>query len=207
MTRERPLAIAVLARAGLVLGGIGLLAGGTVLALCLSFSTPASSCLIVPLSPSVAFYCRAHVFAFEPFELVLPSLALLLPGLVLAVSLGLRLMRPWAPSAALVVAALTLFAFAATLLYEFAVLMPAVEQWRSGTMARSAPGHYNVPVPAEGQWVAILLLIGALVFFVHALVTLVVLRSPAVGEAFADRPPASEGEKASCPHNCSTATS
>ena len=54
--------------------------------------------------------------------------------------------------------------------------------------------------------IKIALLIGGLVFFVHAVATLVVLRSPPVVEAFGRRP-VSQEQEAACPHNYSTATS
>ena len=69
------------------------------------------------------------------------------------------------------------------LLYELAVVLPGIEHWHQGDFRKAKDG---VPASAspEAYWVGLLLLIGGLTFFLHAVATLVVLNAPAVAEAF-----------------------
>ena len=207
--RERPVPVLVLALAALMLGGLGLAGAGAALSVSWGSSGPGSPCLVVPLAPAVAEHCRAFVPGFRTLEVLLPGTALVLALLVLASGLALLGMHAVARTAAIATAATVILLLAATALYEFTVLLPAVDTWREEGLRRKAALSRQVSesVPAEAQWVSLLLLIGGLIFFVHAVATLAVLYAPAVAEAFAPGRQASKGEEVPCPHDCSTATS
>jgi hypothetical protein len=173
-----------------------------------SFSWGSSSCVLLPLGPAATNYMRLHLSGFVTFEVLLPGMALLLTALILLTGLGLLSMRGWARWGAQVTAIAVLLVLVAAAIYEFAVLLPAMEELRETLARGTAPS----PLAATSRWVAevqsvaIAQLVGGLVFFVHAVVTLVVLRSPVVIEAFR-KPTREEGKEAACPHNYSTATS
>jgi hypothetical protein len=88
------------------------------------------------------------------------------------------------------VAAAVLVALVGAAIYEFVVVLPAIERWRDrhhrqfGAQPFVVSGRFEA---VEVHWVAPLLLIGGLVFFILAVATLVVLRAPAVVEAFRSR--------------------
>jgi hypothetical protein len=206
--RERPLPVLVLALAGLALGGLGVVGAGAVQLVCSTFGSPGSAGVVVPLTPAAADYCRDHVGGFRAYEAFLPAAGLLVSVLVAATGLALLSLRRWTRTAAAATAAVILVAMIAAALYEFAVLVPAVETWREeGARRNLARPDSPDAVPPELQWVAVLLLLGGLVFFVHAVATLMVLCAPAVAEAFVRGRPAGTGGEAPCPRDCSTATS
>jgi hypothetical protein len=185
--RERPAPVFVVALAGLLLGGAGAAGAVVVQMACWALGGPSSPGAVVPAAPDTAEYLRNNLPGFRSFEALLPATALLLAVLVLAAGLALLGMRGWARAAAMGTAGAVLLVQLATLIYEFAVVLPGIERWREDGAARGH--HYQTPspdlVPAELQWVALALLIGGLAFFVHAVATLVVLHAPAVAAAFA----------------------
>ena len=206
--RERPVPVLVLALTGLLLGGLGLAGAGAALSVCWASGGAGSPALTVPLAPAAAEHCRAFVPGFRALETLLPATALVLAVLVLASGLVLLGMHAAARTAAIATAATVLLVLTATALYVYAVLLPAVETWREEGFRRNVISRQvSDSVPAEAQWVSLLLLIGGLIFFVHAVATLAVLYAPAVAEAFASSRRASKGEEVPCPHDCSTATS
>jgi hypothetical protein len=190
--------VLVLALSSLVLGGLGLAGAGVAQAVCWAFDSPGSPGVIVPLLPSAAEHCRAFVPGFRALEVLLPSAALLGASLVLGSGLALFSMRRWARVAAIATAAAILAVLFVTALYEFAVLLPAVETWREDSFRRNpGPRQFVVDVvPTGPRSVALLLLLGGLVYFVHAVATLVVLHAPAVAEAFAPGRPADKRREA-----------
>jgi hypothetical protein len=179
--------VLVLALSSLVLGGLGLAGAGVMLAVCWTYDSAGSPGVVVPLLPSAAEYCRAFVPGFRALEILLPAAALLGAALVLGSGLALFSLRRWARVAAVATAAAVLAGCIVTALYEFAVLLPAVETWREDSFRRNPGPRQFVAdvVPAGPRWVALLLLLGGLVYFVHAVATLVVLHVPAVAEGFA----------------------
>jgi hypothetical protein len=205
--RERPVAVGTLAIVSLLLGGLGLATGLAVQTFCLWLGGPDAPCAVVPPAPATAAQCRANVFGFAQVEILIRGLVVILPVLVLVAGLGLRAMRPWAPTLALAVGALTLVVLVTIALYEFTVILPAIEDWRDVAARRTDRSEQMASVAAEVQWVSLSLLIGGLVFFVHALATLVVLRSPAVVDAFRRPRSLTREQEAACPQNYSTATS
>jgi hypothetical protein len=200
--RERPLPIRFLAWVSIILGGVGLVAAITLQALCWSWG--GSLAVIVPLGSDETSSMRTHLGGFVIFENILPGAALLLTALTFLTGLGLLSMRPWARRGAQATASAVLAVLVMAALYEFAVLLPAMEEWREQS-ARRGQGQLS-PFAADVQCAVIALLVGGLVFFVHAVVTLAVLRSPVVIEAFR-KPTREDGKEAACPHNYSTATS
>jgi hypothetical protein len=207
LKRERPVAVLALALSGVLVGGLGLAGAAAVLAIGRTFAGPEAPAVIVPLAPAAAYHCRVVVPGFRALEVLLPAGALLGSALVLASGLALLSLRRGARAVARVTAAAVLGVLLVTALYEFAVLLPAVESWREEGFRHNLAPRPPVSdlMPAELQWVALLPLLGGLLFFVHAVATLVVLSAPAIAEAFAPRP-ADKGGEAPCPRDCSTAT-
>lgn len=187
MKRERPAPVFVLALASLLLGGLGAVGAGAAQAVWAAFDIggPSSPGAVVPLAPETAEHLRRNLPGFRAFEALLPGTDLLLAALVLTAGLALLGMRPWARTAAIVTAGAVLLVQFVTTIYEFAVVLPGVERWREagGTRYRHESSSPDL-VPAELRWVALLLLVGGLAFFVHAVATLVVLYAPPIAEAF-----------------------
>jgi hypothetical protein len=183
--RERPAPVLVLALGSLLLGGLGIIGAATAQVACWPLGGPGSPAAVVPLAPAAAQHLRDALPGFRAFEALLPGADLLLAALILGTGLVLFGGRGWSRRAALLVAAAVLLVQVVTMLYQFVVVLPGIEEWRERT-SRSAP-HPAPPEagPPELRWVALLLLIGGLIFFVHAVATLAVLQAPTVAESFA----------------------
>jgi hypothetical protein len=182
--RECPAPVFVLALASLVLGGFGLVGAAIPTVVCWAFGGPGSPGVVVPLTPAAAAHLRGDLLGFRAFELLLPGTEILLAALVFATGLGLLGMRRPARKAAIVTAAVVLGVQLLTALYQFGVVLPAIGSWREAVSRNvHRPGGYDF-APVELRWVALLLLIGGLTFFLHALATLAVLYAPTVAEAF-----------------------
>jgi hypothetical protein len=182
---ERPAPVLVLALASLACGALGLIGAGVAQVICWPLGSLGSPAAVVPLESATAQNLRETLPGFRAYEVVVPGAATVLAALVLVTGLALLSMRRWARAAAVVVAGAVLLAQLAMTLYGLAVVVPGAEDWR-----QRAGRHPERPAPpdfphADLSWVGLLLLIGGLIFFVHAVATIVVLHAPAVAEAFA----------------------
>jgi hypothetical protein len=184
--RERPVPVVVLALAGVLVGGLGLVGGGTAAALCAGHAGPGAPGLVVSLRPAEAEHLRSAVPGFVAFEVLLPVAALLLAALVLAAGLGLLTGRRGARAAALMAAGAVLLGGLVVALYDVLAVLPGVEHLHRSDFPRRFFGKDAPPVPPDPElhWVALLFAVGGLVFVLHAVATLVILTSPAVVEAF-----------------------
>jgi hypothetical protein len=182
MKRERPVPLVVLALAGLLLGGLGLIAAGAAQVACTGIGGPRTPGLVVPLTAGVAESMRRTVPGFGGFELTAPGAALVLSALTMATGLILLFGGRWARPAAMAASGVILFALTVAAAYEFVVVLPQIEDNREKGFLRNLPdADRGVP---DLYWVAPLLLIWGLVLFVHTVALLVVLQAPAVAEAF-----------------------
>jgi hypothetical protein len=182
--RDRPAAVVVLALSGVLVGGLGLLGAAGVVVVCFGLSVSTAAGFVVPLSPAGAEQLRTALPGFRAFEALLPLTALLLAALVLATGFGLLTGRRPARRAALLTAGAVLVVGLAASLYEVVVVVPGIDNWHSAASVRRG-GHDAPPATdPEIYWVALLLVVGGLIFALHAVATLVVLTSPAVAEAF-----------------------
>jgi hypothetical protein len=179
--RERPVPVVVLALTSLLLGGVGLLAAAAVQAVCWVSDETFAGGVIVPMSPALAMQLRLGLPGFFVFEMILPGLALCLAALVMASGLVLLSGGRWARSAAMTAAGVVLLALVLVAAYESVVVLPGIEHWREVGWQQNNRLEVEFTGPL---WVAPLLLIGGLIYFVHAVATLVVLRAPAVAEAY-----------------------
>jgi hypothetical protein len=195
--RERPTLVLVLARSGVLLGLLGLVGAGAVAAACVVFEGPASSGLVVPLNPAGAEQLRFVLPGFRAFEMLVPIAGLVLASLVLAAGIGLLSGRRIARTAALTAAGAVLVTEFVILLYELTVVLPGIDHWNKGDFPRKAPDVAPPFGDLKMYWVALLLLIGGLIFFLHAVVTLVVLNAPAVADTFRREPGSEDCPKGS----------
>jgi hypothetical protein len=177
--------VVVLASAGALLGGLGLIGAGGVQLVCWSVAGPGSPGAVVPMTPATAEHVRTSLPAFRAFETLVPATAPLLAALVLGSGLALLSGRPWARTAAVVVAGAVLLTQLVAALYESIVVLPGIERWRDVGVRPNVPQRPPaVYAPPELRWVPLVLLIGGLVYFVHAVATLVVLHAPVVADFF-----------------------
>jgi hypothetical protein len=188
--RERPVAVVVLALSGVLVGGLGLLGAAGAEAVCVGFAGSTAAGFVVPLKPAAAEHLRTLLPGFRTFEALLPLTALLLAAVVLATGLGLLTGRRLARRAALLAAGAALVTGFVVTLYDVVIVVPGIDHWHHTDFPRRFFGQ-DVPPPApdpEIYWVALLLLVGGLIFALHAVATFVVLTSPAVAEAFGRGP-------------------
>jgi hypothetical protein len=187
--RERPAVVVVLAVSGVLVGGLGLFGAAAAEAACVGFAGSTAASLVVPLKPAAAEHLRGFVPGFRAFEALLPLTALLLAALVLATGLGLLTGRRLARRAALLAAGAVLTVGVAAAFYEVVMVVPGIDNWHASASPRRFGQVEPPPAPdPEIYWVALLLLVGGLIFVLHAVATLVVLTSPAVAEAFGREP-------------------
>jgi hypothetical protein len=183
--RRRPAAVVVLALSGVLVGGLGLLGAAGAVVVCYGLSVSTAAGFVVPLNPAAAEHLRTALPGFRAFEVLLPLAAVLLAALVLTAGFALLTGRRLARRAALLTAGAVLVIGLAATVYEVVVVVPGVDTWHSTASSRRFGQDAPPPAPdPEIYWVALLLVVGGLVFALHAVATLVVLTSPAVAEAF-----------------------
>jgi hypothetical protein len=123
--------------------------------------------------------------SYRTFAAILPRAALVLVGLVLGSGLALLTGRRWARTTAVGAAGLVLLTLGVTAIYESMMVLPAIERAHDSKVQRNLR---QIPAPdlvsEDAHWVSLLLLIGGLILFLHAVTTLVVLMSPSVAETF-----------------------
>jgi hypothetical protein len=194
--RERPAAVLVLAVLTVVVGALGVVAGGAGLALSLgSTAAPRTPPPLPPGATNAAVqideltYLRTKVPGYRVFETARPVTVMALAAVLLAAGIGLFEMHAWARAVAVAAAGSALLLLVLAMLYEVGFVLPSLEDWRMEGYRYNyylQSGPTPAPPPALNL-APVVLLTGSLLFVVYAVVALVVLFLPVVSAAFASR--------------------
>ncbi len=189
MKQERPAPVLVVAVLGVLVGGLAMAVGGG--AACLAAGGWPEPIVALPVKGKAedsVLFLRTSVAAYGAYEVARPAALALLGAALIGAGAALLRSGRRARRAALVLAGLCVAFNVGTFLYEIGYVLPALEDWRS-----SAQRGYNGNVSQISYlWLMpVALLTVALVVTLHGVITLLVLQSPAVADAFAepaDRP-------------------
>jgi hypothetical protein len=187
MARERPGVVTAAAVLNLIVGGLGLLCGlcgvGANLFTMSVLGNPNSG---NPASSAVADmlkFMESSAPGFQLVEVGKPALVVVLSVLALIAGMGLLNVKGWARTLTFLYAVVTILLHLGYVIYEFALVLPAVQAWeqdfvrRQGALAAQQSGNFA----AGGVGVVL----GAALFIGHAAVVLVLLLLPAASAAFA----------------------
>jgi hypothetical protein len=183
MPRERPTAILVMAILNFVFGGLYILfliCGGISIAVTAVFAKnmPTPKGQPNPFEEVTGMYDA--IPGFYAFTATTSTLMLLFCILLVVAGIGLLKMQPWARWACIVYAAYTLFAASISLMYNLALAIPAMQQWRTEYMAK-----INRPVPASPLIDYGSAALGFVFGIAYAVALLIVMFRPSVVRAFA----------------------
>jgi hypothetical protein len=196
--QKRPTAVTVIAIINFVLGGLALLnllCGGLALALLawMAGNMPVPAGQPNPFKEMEGLF--KSIPGFIPTVIAKTSLDLVLAIVLIVAGVGLLRMRRWARTACLIYAAVTILATLGYTVYNFAVVLPAMEKWQADFQAKMQPkGPPGAPAPAaptgpppafQAFTNKVGAVAGALFGMAYAIVLLIVLNLAHVRAAFA----------------------